>query len=259
MCGYHTRQRKILYPNIFQASQYIDDNFWKEILISMSYGKCPQNCYIKNYALCYKHGTHFQKQDIPPDPIEIPYIIINFLHKVAGIVPRIEFECVTSSRSYEWDEFPKKGRYMLLTQFIRNLAEQYNLTPSEINEVRNILDYAFYTSQLKNRVHMGDGYIESIDGFYIERPQEDCKAQIRFDVDPKKIKKLKLREVDPDCLTYHYKAPFYDTWVKFIHSCVSNKKKGTQGKDISESISMMVAQKRGSESYETSRVSSEAF
>lgn len=175
----------------FECSQLIDDEYWRDILVSMSHNKIPKGFIYKDGYLTHKKGSKSQNVEIPESPIDALRLILSFMKTTAGLrsaqdrarEKRIEEQALVEQPELTWAELKKIKRAlpdMYISNFIRWIAKSLSLTKPESAQLRTLINLGIIFGHIDDIHIKFDVVIQSIDGlgfdaesrrFYLNLPK----------------------------------------------------------------------------------------
>lgn len=114
-------RRKITCPALVEASKYVDDDFWSDILLKCSQGKFPMGFNYYNNVLTFRR----ESIALTGDPEHVAGVCIDFLKKHGGIHSPSELEVIIEMSQSTNKERPKctiktsPRRNIMIDEYIR--------------------------------------------------------------------------------------------------------------------------------------------
>jgi hypothetical protein len=223
--------KKVIFQHIFEASKTTEDEFWRDVLIKMSYGKVPKNFTVNQNSLIFRKGSHKEKkitftEKTPPK--DIARLCIHFMKDCSGMRSKKDLEN-ESSLSKEnnnivcisktpWKTIKKNKRLqeILIFEFIENEAKKRNLNNAEKSQLKGIVNMGILLDVFtgmkfddKEKVSWIEGliYDESKREYTIETKTEQKRSQDNGSI-----------ILEPNFTFLEVKRPnLYYEWMKFTN------------------------------------------
>lgn len=174
-----------------ECSQLTDDEYWRDILVSMSYNKIPKGFIYKDGYITHKKGNKSQNVEVPESAIHALRVIIGFMRSTAGMRSaqdkardkRIEEEALSEQPERTWSEIKKIKRClpdMYISNFIRWISKSLELTKIEMDQLKTLINLGILFGYIDDMHIKFEGTIQSIDGltfddssrtFYLNLPK----------------------------------------------------------------------------------------
>lgn len=173
-------KRKIHNPLFLDFIDYINDDFWKKVLVSASENRFPPGFFMKNERICYrvkKTGPSKTKELIfPPDNFQAAKVCIKFFKMYGGLRSVLDMEeekmiedmMIAKYRDESSQKISVKARMTMTYYFIEMKTLEYNFNNEQKDKFQTLIGQAFFTQTLnKNSLVIEDGIIIEIKGLYI--------------------------------------------------------------------------------------------
>ncbi len=178
------RKIHIEVPFFLECGECIKDDFWKSVFTDAAQGKWPRNfSYVDNQIVWKKNrGKGVETLVVPDNPAEAMSKIKNFLKNFGGIRSKLDLlkeqeEKANSLDQSEllinksWSDVTKKTtKRFLLSEFCRNIAEQFNIDGPGYRQLVTVVNMSLMSGRLTNKdVQFKNGIIISIDGLLFDK------------------------------------------------------------------------------------------
>ena len=176
------RVKEIQYHLLYEASEHIKDEFWKNLFMDMSRGKHPRKLHIDDKSVNCTKKNSFTYVYRDKSPQEIAINLKEHISKALCIYSANDMQDKEEQKSAINNEFDlactedswkkiksKKMREYLISKYVLENKEQHNLSWEKTRLLYNmILDgfYFFHTHKSVD-VEMEDGVITNIEDFQI--------------------------------------------------------------------------------------------
>ena len=178
------KKKDVRFPLLFEASELIRDDFWKNFLLDLARGRFP-----KKIAVDYKTISAGTKRnqlayfyaDKSPETIAIDLPVL--LRKHLSVYSQTDLqnhvdqtedyfnEFVIRSQENNWKRMKsKKMKQSLLVDYTLRCQEQWNLNWNQAREMHKILEDAFfvYRTHGSTDIDMQDGEIVDIQDIHLD-------------------------------------------------------------------------------------------
>lgn len=164
----------ILYPWLYQMSSTLDDPTWSKIAEDASKGNLPKGfTFETSKILSYRKGNNkIVRVHLSPEPEKAIYELVNFVRENTTFsekdkeILQLEKENkkFCAKRYSTWKGITSKtDKSNLKNWFISDMTQKYNLSLSEITDLKSVLAYGFILQQFNNsNIIFVDGYISEI-------------------------------------------------------------------------------------------------
>ncbi|NCY24917.1 MAG: hypothetical protein EBX37_08630 [Alphaproteobacteria bacterium] len=253
------KTRDVVHEVFYEASQHIDDEFWKNFFIDLSKNKLGRKIHIDD-----KHVSHVSKrmnfsynyegkrpQEIASELRKIIsntmciYSDIDMTNEAEGLASIVN-EFKEAKTEDDWKKVKnKKMKDHLITNFIINQKNKYQLKWSQAKDAYDMVTSALYLfrSHKSADINMVNGEIESIDDIVItateiaNRRVDDCMEEDEVNV----VKKITLdKEWDRLCTNVAKRAKVllcdHDDDETIKKKAKTTSKKATKGRNKSKQV-----------------------
>lgn len=126
-----TKTKEIINQIFDDCRAVIEDNFWKDLLEDMAYGKMPRGFSFSDGVLKYVKGTKKQSIALPNNPLMCIEEIKNFMRNGNIISENDLTENKESNVTIKWKALSKKAREYLIIEYVYRTATQFNMTKED--------------------------------------------------------------------------------------------------------------------------------
>jgi hypothetical protein len=216
----------VIVNDIFhECSQLIDDEYWRDTLVSMSYNKIPKGFMYKDGYLTHKKGNKTQNIQIPESPIDALRLILSFMRSTAGMRSsqdklrdkRLEEEATVEYHERTWEELKDIKRClpdMYISNYIRWISKSLQLTQSECNQLKTLINLGILFKYIDDSHIRFDHTIQSIDGLVFD--DRDRTFHLNLPKIPIPKDKSKYKGSDEIVGKRYNCISFLQLWVKYI-------------------------------------------
>ena len=242
------------HPIIIKCVQYIDDEFWADIIEDMAYGTYPKDFSVRNNSLSFKKSNTrlINLSLIDTDDFEsLSHKIIGFISSNANMYSADD---IRNSRIIEahqrqidkeniqnitWKSIKSKNVQALhIFNYAIDLSNRYNINSDHVN---SLLTFAIFMSDMISHedIIFENGVISHIEGLvydeendiiYIDRPLKETKTKQLFIKDPMEKKSVCITNVMSDKLKNIDMAPkskysFDKQWNQALRDIIKRSSK----------------------------------
>lgn len=180
-CGKNT----VLYSSIYEASKFINDDFWKGLFEELSYGKHPKCVYISNNTLFSANKKKpfsfpLNQEDKNPEELaeELHQVLLNNT-TLCSIIDnnekkaQVQANKISIVNNTKWSSIKKKNlRAQYIRTYVLNMKRRYKLTDKATKHLLTTIHNAFeFKTHASDDVVFNENEIKSIkdivyDNFY---------------------------------------------------------------------------------------------
>jgi hypothetical protein len=213
------RQKDIRYPIFYDASECIEDEFWKNIFIDISRGRFPKKISIDNNTVfagtkrnqltyCYSNKT-CQQLATELRPLLMGHLSIysvNDIKQTSEATDDYFNDFVNRASENCWKKIKnKKMKHSLIVDYVLRKKEEWNLNWNQSREFLEILDNSIFTyhTHVSSDIIMENGTISNIEDIVYRNGEIiNLRSQeINVDSDPEEPKE-KLQTINDSWITY---------------------------------------------------------
>ena len=189
--------------NIFiKRMDFVDDPYWKSILLDAAKGKFPKGFSFNDGTLLYRP---LGKSMVMEDNINSINKFIDFIRINTGIRSKMDLEREKDyEREYqinhkvnmiEWSKISKFNKRLMVIEFVSNIKKIHNLDQNETDQLKTLINMNLEDDIIKKNVIMKDNNIEEIRGLRWDQSSR------KFSLDGE-IKRTIFYKTDPSDITY---------------------------------------------------------
>ena len=181
------KKKDIRFPLLFEASERIRDDYWKNFLLDLARGRFPKKITVdyksihagtKRNQLTYFYGNK--------SPEEIAQELPGILRKHLSVYSQTDIQEQTNVTEDHFNEFvnriqdnswkrikSKKMKQSLLVDYTLRCKNEWNLSWNQARDLHRVLDDAFfvYRTHGSTDVQMEDGEIIDIEDIHLDNGQ----------------------------------------------------------------------------------------
>lgn len=173
---------KIVYPLILEASETVDDVYWKNMLVEAAKGKLPKGYNFENETtIIFRSGSKVRRLRLDSDPTMLSKDFISFV-QISGERSqsdqansqnevnnsRVKF-CIDELIN-DWNEVPKTQKSTFRQWYVEDMTKQYNLTSEQVAQLESLLAYGFLLRQIyPDDIIMDKGKIKEIRSIHYDQ------------------------------------------------------------------------------------------
>jgi len=159
-------------PIFEQAAEYINDDYWKEMLIDAADGKFPTNFMLNNtgYLMYKKKGTTTVVHDkilLSEDPMQIAEDFITFIKKNAKLYSKADYVRMKREYNLGRDGQEKKTSKKITSEtinvYVSMCEKAWGMTPEQSNSLRITIKNGFDMGILEAYSLIENGVIHRVD------------------------------------------------------------------------------------------------
>ncbi len=182
------KTRDVLFEKLFEAANYLDDEFWKNYFVDLSKGKLNKKIHVDLTSVsysCKRNSFLYVYENKDPKDIanELRPLIRDTLFVYSEIdmeheeneMEVIANEFIDSKTEDNWKKIKnKKMRDNLITKFVLHMKNKHKLSWQQARKTYDMINNALYVfhTHCSDDISMKDGCIDEIDELII------CKDDI---------------------------------------------------------------------------------
>lgn len=162
----------IVNPFFIKLIDYVDDPYWKDVLLDASRGKFPKEfSYNDNVLTCKKNNSSISIEENANSINRL----IEFIRNITGTRSKMDLERekdyekehnLTVNNINSWSDVKTKyNKRLLIIEYVSKLSKIYNLTQNETDELRTLINIHLDNDILKKSVIIEDNNISDITCF----------------------------------------------------------------------------------------------
>lgn len=170
-------KRNLIFPFFLKCTEYCKDEFWKQVLEDMAYGKPPKNILVYDKNLVLNIGKkkesfsfenlnekEFIEQVIPFLQNHISLYSSSDVKKRQAIIEQMKKEKEKIKKS-KWTQIRKNNpKKIFLLRFVHEKKQEFDLSWTTCTRLYNELFDVLFKQGMSKKVDFEDGKIISVEG-----------------------------------------------------------------------------------------------
>jgi len=170
-------KRNLIFPFFLKCTEYCKDEFWKQVLEDMAYGKPPKNILVYDKNLVLNIGKkkesfsfenlnekEFIEQVIPFLQNHISLYSSTDVKKRQAIIEQLKKEKEKIKKS-KWTQIRKNNpKKIFLLRFVHEKKQEFDLSWATCTRLYNELFDVLFKQGMSKKVDFEDGKIISVEG-----------------------------------------------------------------------------------------------